>query len=198
MPPLPPVTQALLLAHVAVYFLFVLLGGAGEAMFALWPIGSGYFMPWQVVTYSFLHGGFGHLFFNMIGLWMFGGAIEQVWGGRRMLAMWFTSVLAAAACQLIVQAALGSNVPTVGASGGVYGVLLCFALLFPNQTIMLNFILPMKAKYLALIYGGLELMQGAFGRNEGVAHFAHLGGMLGAFLLLQYWRGRPPFGGFRR
>ena len=98
MPPLPPVTQALLLGNVAVFFLARLLGGGGELIssLALWPLGSGNFWPWQVVTYAFLHGSFEHLFFNMLGLWMFGSALEQVWGRNRYLQFYFASVLAAA------------------------------------------------------------------------------------------------------
>ena len=193
MPPMPPVTQALLLANVAIFFLGELLGPGLLSAFALWPIGHG-FWPWQVGTYAFLHGSFNHLFFNMLGLWMFGSELEHVWGQKRFVQFFTASVLAAAATQLIVNVLLGSLAPTVGASGGLFGLLLAYAMLFPNRTILLFFVLPMKAKWLVALYGILELYQGVYVMNSGVAHFAHLGGMLGGLLTLRYWRGQAPFG----
>jgi len=162
--------------------------------FALWPPGSGLFWPWQVLTYAFLHGGMVHLFFNMLGLWMFGGELEHVWGQKRFLQFYAASVVAAALTQLLVNALLGSNLPTVGASGGLFGLLLAFAMIFPNRIILLFFVIPMKAKYLVALYGVIELYQGVYVLNSGVAHFAHLGGMLGGLLTLRYWRGQAPFG----
>jgi membrane associated rhomboid family serine protease len=191
--PLPPVTQALLLANVAVFFLGELLGPGLLSSFALWPLGSG-FWPWQILTYAFLHGSFNHLFFNMLGLWMFGGELEQVWGQKRFIQFYTASVIAAALTQLIVNALLGSTAPTIGASGGLFGLLLAFAMIFPNRIILLFFVIPMKAKYLVALYGLIELYQGAYVLNTGVAHFAHLGGMLGGLLTLRYWRGQAPFG----
>jgi membrane associated rhomboid family serine protease len=193
MPPLQPVTRALLLINVAVFFLLPLLGGSVEALFALWPLGT-HFLPWQVVTYSFLHGNFEHLFFNMLGLWMFGSELERIWGEKRFLQFYAASVLAAAFTQLIVTALMGSVYPTVGASGGLFGLLLAFAMMFPNRVILLFFVIPMKARYLVLLYGLLELYQGVYVMNSGVAHFAHLGGMLGGLLMIRYWRGQVPFG----
>jgi membrane associated rhomboid family serine protease len=193
MPPLQPVTRALLLINVAVFFLLPLLGGSVEALFALWPLGT-HFLPWQVVTYSFLHGNFEHLFFNMLGLWMFGSELERIWGEKRFLQFYAASVLAAAFTQLIVTALMGSVYPTVGASGGLFGLLLAFAMMFPNRVILLFFVIPMKARYLVLLYGLLELYQGVYVMNSGVAHFAHLGGMLGGLLMIRYWRGQLPFG----
>lgn len=193
MPPLPPVTQALLLANVAIFFLGELLGPNLFAPFWLWPVG-GSFWPWQMGTYSFIHGSFNHLFFNMLGLWMFGAELEQIWGRKRFMVFYGSSVLAAALTQLIVNAVIGSAAPTVGASGGLFGLLLAFAMIFPNRIILLFFVIPMKAKYLVLLYGLLELYQGTTIMNSGVAHFAHLGGMLGGLLTLRYWRGQAPFG----
>ena len=194
MPSFPPVTQALLLANVAVFFLERLLGGGLFGLFALWPIGTGHFWPWQIVSYAFLHGSFEHLFFNMLGLWMFGAELEQVWGQKRYLQFYFASVVAAALTQLLVNALLGSMVPTIGASGGLFGLLLAFAMVFPNRIILLFFVIPMKAKYLVALYGLVELYQGVYIMNSGVAHFAHLGGMLGGLLTIRYWRRQPPFG----
>ena len=193
MPPMPPVTQALLLANVAIFFLGELLVPGLLSAFALWPVGHG-FWPWQVGTYAFLHGSFGHLFFNMLGLWMFGSELEHVWGQKRFIQFYTASVIAAALTQLVVNALLGSIAPTVGASGGLFGLLLAYAMLFPNRTILLFFVIPMKAKWLVALYGILELYQGIYVMNSGVAHFAHLGGMLGGLLVLRYWRGQAPFG----
>jgi membrane associated rhomboid family serine protease len=198
--PMPPTTQALLLINVAVFFLGELAGSAVNAtltsLFALWPIGNG-FMPWQIVTYAFLHGGFNHLLFNMLGLWMFGSELERLWGPRRFIQLYGASVLAAAIAQLVVSSITGSTFPTVGASGGLFGLLLAFGMIFPHRTILLFFVIPVPARILVLLYGAFELYQGYqgfYGTEPGVAHFAHLGGMLGGFLTLQYWRGKPPFG----
>ena len=193
MPSLPPVTQALLLANIAIFCLDELLGRTLTVWFALWPIGSGGFWPWQIVSYAFLHGSFNHLFFNMLGLWMFGSELEQVWGQKRYLQFYAASVIAAALTQLLVNALLGSSAPTIGASGGLFGLLLAFAMIFPDRVILLFFVLPMKAKYLVALYGLIELYQGVYVMNSGVAHFAHLGGMLGGLLTIRYWRRQPPF-----
>ena len=191
--PLPPVTQALLLVNVGVFCLQFLFGGWVERLFALWPLGEG-FLPWQVVSYAFLHGSFGHLFFNMLGLWMFGGELERVWGPKRFLQYYMASVLAAG----LTQATVTMNslpYPTIGASGGIFGLLLAYAMMFPNRTVVLLIPpVPMKAKWFVLLYGVLELFLGVTGTAGGIAHFAHLGGMLGGYLMIRYWRGQPPFG----
>jgi membrane associated rhomboid family serine protease len=196
MPPLPPVTKALLLICTALFCvnLFVPL----DMLMALWPPASQRFWPWQLVTYAFLHGDMMHLFFNMLGLWMFGSELERLWGARRYLNLLLASVLTAAGVQLIFTAVNGSAYPTVGASGGLYGLLLAYGMLFPNRVIMPLFPpIPMKARTFVVVFGGLELLMGLSGRT-GVAHFAHLGGMLGAFLMIRYWRGQAPFGGRRQ
>ncbi len=192
MPPIPPITQALMLACTAVFCVqfFVPL----EAWFALWPVASGAFWPWQVVSYAFLHGGMFHLFFNMLGLWMFGSELERLWGRRRYWMFLLAGVLAAAAAQMLVTLAVGSRVPTVGASGALFALLLAFGMLFPDRVIMPLFPpIPMKARTFVMVFGGLELLLGFLDRG-GVAHFAHLGGMVGGFLMIRYWRGQPPFG----
>jgi len=200
MPPLPPVTKALMLICTAVFALDMLLRSMLPLplWFALWPIESGQFMPWQLVTYAFLHGDVLHLFFNMLGLWMFGAELERLWGHKRLLAFLLASVLTAAATQLLVSALRHSYMPTVGASGGLYGLLLAYGMLFPNRTIMPLFPpIPMKARTFVAVFGGLELLQGMAG-SSGVAHFAHLGGMLGGWLTVRYWRGQAPFPSRRR
>lgn len=198
MPPLPPVTQALLLINVAAFFLDSLSGSLLSRWLALWPLGTN-FLPFQVVTYAFLHANFGHLFFNMIGLWTFGAELERLWGPKRFMQFYAASVLAAAAAQLLVTWLLGSVYPTIGASGGIFGLLLAFGMLFPTRVVMLIIPpIPLKARTLVIGYGAIELISGVYGSQQGVAHFAHLGGMLGGFLMIRYWRGQPPFRGRRR
>ncbi len=159
--------------------------------FALWPAGvpGSPFMPWQLVSYSFLHGNLTHIFFNMFGLWMFGRELELMMGQKRFLTYYFTCVIGAALVQLIVAGSQGGGLyPTIGASGGVFGILLAYGMAFPNRMVMLMFPpIPMKAKYFVLFYGLLELYLGVSGNAPGVANFAHLGGMLFGFLLLRYW-----------
>lgn len=161
--------------------------------FALWPFGSPRpeFMPWQLVSYGFLHGGLNHIFFNMFGLWMFGRDLERLMGAKRFIVYYMTCVIGAGVVQLTVAWLQGGIYPTVGASGGVFGLLLAYAMAFPNRTVMLLFPpIPMKAKFFVLAYGLLELYLGLSGRAPGIANFAHLGGMLFGFLLLLRWRMR--------
>jgi membrane associated rhomboid family serine protease len=193
MPPLQPVSKALLLACIAVFALQELLPPEFESWFALWPLTSGAFVPWQVVSYAFLHGDLWHIVMNMLALWMFGADLERLWGPRRFLIFVFAGILAAAIVQLGWTAIVGSRAPTVGFSGATYALLLGFGMMFPNRMVMLLIPpIPMKAKYFVLVFGVLELVLGVQGR-DGIAHFAHLGGMVGALLLILYWRGKGPF-----
>ena len=190
MPQLPPVTKAFLLACVALFCLQELVPQVGMLFgwLQLWPIRTGLFYPWQLITYAFLHGGLLHLFFNMLGLWMFGAELERVWGSKRYTQILVASTLSAALVQLLVTWMMGSMSPTIGASGALYGLLLSFGMLFPDRIIVpLIPPIPMKAKYFVAIFGALELFWG-YNNRDGVAHFAHLGGMLGAYLLIRYWR----------
>ncbi len=196
MPPIPPVTQALMLICTALFCLNVFV--PLDLWFALWPLSTGHFWPWQVISYAFLHGSMFHLFFNMLGLWMFGSELERLWGHRRYLQFLLAGILAAAGAQLFVTWIAGSPVPTVGASGGLYALLLAFGMLFPNRVIMPLFPpIPMKARTFVIVFGAIELGLGLMG-GGGVAHFAHLGGMVGGFLMIRYWRRQPPFGARRR
>lgn len=159
--------------------------------FALWPLSSSFpsFMPWQLVTYGFLHGDIYHIGFNMFMLWMFGRELELVYGPRRFLTYYLTCVVGAGVVQLLVAMLQGSIYPTVGASGGVFGLLLLFGMTFPNRMIMLIFPpIPMKAKYMVVLFGLLELYLGVSGSAPGIANFAHLGGMLFGFILIHRWR----------
>ncbi len=197
---LPPVTRALLIANIGIYLLQMLSGEALLVHFALWPLGpSPYsdvpgFEPWQIVTYGFLHGGLTHLAFNMFALWMFGGAIEQLFGTRPFALYYFVCVIGAALAQLaVVHFFTGGYYPTLGASGGVFGLLLAYGMMYPHSRIMLLFPpIPMPAWLFVTGYGAIELFLGVTGTQAGVAHFAHLGGMAIGFVLIQYWRGRLP------
>jgi membrane associated rhomboid family serine protease len=189
-----PLVRLLLLANVAVFGLQQFADDELFTHFALWPLGRHYlpgagfvgFEPWQLITSAFLHANLPHIALNMYALYSFGGMVERVIGTRRFAWLYFASVLAASAVQLIVVTATSAQVaPTVGASGGVFGVLLAFALLFPHSRVMLLFPpIPMKAWVLVAGYAFIELTSGVFGTSQGVAHFAHLGGMLGAGIVM--------------
>jgi membrane associated rhomboid family serine protease len=195
---MPRVTQALLIANVVVFGLQFLTGTLLISSFALWPLGSDQFpgaptfRPWQLLTYGFLHAGPAHLFFNMLALYMFGGDIEQLLGTRRYLVYYLLCVVGAAVTQLLVMGNIDRPpVPTVGASGGVFGLLLAFGMAFPQRRIILLFPpIPMPAWLFVTLYGLLELYLGVTGTSQGVAHFAHLGGMVVGFVLLTLWRGQ--------
>ncbi|MES2564749.1 MAG: rhomboid family intramembrane serine protease [Pseudomonadota bacterium] len=194
-----PVTQTLLIINVIGFFLQVSADPMMMANFALWPLhtatatgGELSFQPWQLVTYGFLHGGAAHLLFNMFALYMFGSDLEHVFGGKRFTTYYLVSVITAALAQLAVSAMSTSPpIPTVGASGGVFGLLLGFGLYFPHRKVMLLFLpIPMPAWLFVTLYGALELFLGVTGTQRGVAHFAHLGGMLGGYLTILAWRTR--------
>ena len=189
---MPPVTQALIVANVAVFLLQSVGGGALVEWFALWPIVSGpsdvpSFQPWQLVTYGFLHGNLTHLLFNMFGLYMFGSDIERLFGPRYFTSYYFACVVSAALCQLVVTGWIGAPAaPTVGASGGIYGLLLAFGMYFPRRMVVLMFPpIPMQARVFVFVFAALELFLGVTGTAAGVAHFAHLGGMLGGWLMIR-------------
>ncbi|RTL40017.1 MAG: rhomboid family intramembrane serine protease [Burkholderiales bacterium] len=187
MPPLLPVTKAFMLACVGFFCLLELLPGFGPLL-ALWPLNSGMFMPWQVITHVLLHRDVLHLAVNMFGLWMFGSELERVWGGRRYALILLAATLSTASVVLLLSWVTASLTPSIGASGALFGLLLSYAMLFPNRIILpLIPPIPMKVKYFVAIFGGLELILG-FNSSSGLAHFAHLGGMLGAWLLIRHWR----------
>ena len=194
--PIPPGTQTLIGLNVIAFALQSFLGGGFIQSLALWPLGSE-FAPWQVLTYGFLHGSLMHLLFNMFGLYMFGSDIESVWGRRRYVFYYLTCVISAAIAQLTVTWLTGSVYPTVGASGGVFGLLLAFGMMFPRRVVVLLIPpVPLPAWLFVTLYGLIELYFGITGTASGVAHFAHLGGMVGGYFLIQYWRSgtqRPRF-----
>ncbi|MDX1380869.1 MAG: rhomboid family intramembrane serine protease [Xanthomonadales bacterium] len=186
----PPLSITLIIACTAVFMMQVSM--SVPRSLALWPVGSGLFELWQPVSYAFLHGSWSHLFFNMFALWMFGLPIERAWGTSRFASFYLACVLGAAFTQLVVQWFAGEMWPTIGASGGVFGLLLAFGVTFPeNRVLLIFFPVPIKAKWFVLIYGVLELVFGVTGAMPGVAHFAHLGGLVFGALLLLRWGWRP-------
>jgi len=199
----PPFTQALIIANVLGFLLQMSFGSQMLIWFALWPGGGSGLgalplaAPWQLVTYSLLHGDIFHILFNMFAVWMFGANLERVWGARRMAFTYVSAVIAGAIAQLIVGAALGlGSGPVIGASAGVFGILLAYALMFPHTRIMLLIPpIPLPARVFVGLYAALELYLGVTGSQSGVAHFAHLGGLLGGWLGYRYGGGMS---GYRR
>ncbi len=193
----PPVSLGIIGACAIIYVFINMMGNPRllEAVFAslaLWPLESGRFLPWQLVSYGFLHGGFSHVFFNMFAVWMFGLQIEQAWGSRRFVLYYGVCLLGAALTQLAVQQVTGEYWPTIGASGAVFGLLLAYGVMYPENRVMLLFLpVPIKAKWFVLIYAGIELLLGVTNAMPSVAHFAHLGGLIGGGALLWRWGWRP-------
>lgn len=145
------------------------------------------FFIWQPVTYMFLHGGFSHVFFNMFALWMFGTELENQWGTKFFLKYYFVTGIAAGILSALVQP--NSQIPIIGASGAIYGLLLAFALMYPNRIVYFNFLIPIKVKYFVMIFAAIELFSSMGNGGDGVAHFTHLSGMIFGYLYL-LWRDR--------
>ena len=157
-------------------------------LFALNPI-TFITKPWQLVTYMFMHGGFGHLFFNMYTLYIFGSVLERVWGTKKFLLFYFVTGIGAALVHILVQYLTGSFALTVGASGAIYGILMGYAMLYPDSIMTLIFPpISLKAKWFVLIFAAIELFLGVTGTQAGVAHFAHLGGLIFGYLLMLDWK----------
>lgn len=206
----PPVTKNIILINILVWIMTAIGGDFMYENFSLFYPTSPFFKPWQVITHMFMHGGFWHLFFNMYTLFIFGCVLERVWGPKKYLLFYFVTGLGAAFLHTGVewiqakvwlgQIAEGSQqamlslhqlkmTPTVGASGAIYGVLLGYAMLYPDSILTLIFPpISLKAKWFVLIFGGIELVTGITGTGGGVAHFAHLGGMIFGYLLILYWK----------
>jgi len=185
----PPAIKHILIINV-IFFVGSMTPGVDTFLssFALYPITSGLFYPWQLVTYMFLHANLGHIFFNLFALWMFGQAIEYAWGTKRFTIYYFATGIGAGVLQLVVGLFGLSYAPVVGASGAVYGILLAFGMMYPNNYIMLLIPpIPIKAKYFVIIFGVLELFSGITNLNSGIAHFAHLGGMVFGYILIRFW-----------
>ena len=179
---LPPVVKNILIINIIVFLVHKVLTGMGyeyTQWLALFTPNTGYFRPFQLVTHMFMHAGFGHIFFNMFGLIIFGRVIESVWGSKRMFILYFVSGLGAAGLQLLVYYLSDMTAVMVGASGALFGLLAAFALLFPNVELMLIFLpIPIKAKYMVPAFAILSLFFG----------FAHLGGAIFGFFIALYWK----------
>jgi membrane associated rhomboid family serine protease len=207
---LPRITKILLFALTGAYVLQLLFPDEAMMFLALWPWGQHDlgtnsdgslftvgFYPWQLLSYAFLHGSFIHLFLNALALFQFGAVLEQTWGARKYVHYLLVCTVGAGLIQLLLVSSgvLGESVyPTVGASGGIFGLLLAYGMLFPNQRMMLIIPpIPMKARTFVIIFAVISLVMGVTGTQAGIAHFAHLGGMLFGWLMIRYWRGQPPF-----
>ncbi|MCI0450218.1 MAG: rhomboid family intramembrane serine protease [Chlorobi bacterium] len=192
----PPVIKYLLISNIAIFifqhFIFASFKAGGVPLsalflkfFALNPIASEVFpfYPWQLFTYLFMHGNFWHLFLNMFALWMFGMELENIWGSKKFLMYYLLCGVAAGLANILIAPLFNAlMLPTIGASGSVYGILVAFGMLFPNREIFLYFLFPIKAKYFVIIYMGIELL--SVGSNTGVAHLAHLGGGIAGFIYI--------------
>ena len=200
-PKLTPATRAIIVINVLIWLVEKAAWVPMAKYFALWPLATppGLFRPWQLVTYAFLHDPttIAHIFFNMFALYVFGPALENYWGPRRFVGYYLACVIAAGATQLAVEYAAGPGELTIGASGGIFGILLAFAMLFPRARLLLYFVIPVPAWLFVAGYAVLELFFGVTGREASIAHFAHLGGMLGGAIMMLYWRLRPDGGGWR-
>lgn len=192
---LPKFTQSIIVTNVVCFLVQQVLGDQMLQWFALWTpdgdwINSSLMAPWQFLSYSFLHENISHLAFNMIGLWMFGSDLERVWGVRRVALAYFASVLLGAVTQMIVAGMFNSaGMPVIGASAGVFGLLLAFALVFPTRRVMALILpIPIHARTFVFLYAILELTLGVTGTQVGVAHFAHLGGLLGGWIVYRFAR----------
>ncbi|MBQ4280247.1 MAG: rhomboid family intramembrane serine protease [Rikenellaceae bacterium] len=214
----PPVVKNLIIINVLFFMAETLLpretGNLIVEKLGLFFWQSDYFRPYQLITYMFLHGSIGHLFMNMFALWMFGRSLEYDLGPKRFLIYYMVTGIGAALIQLgvnwieisslhhsimtdggtqqdIIRLGQMINGVTIGASGAVFGILLAFGMLHPNVGIFIFLIpIPVKAKYFVIGYGVLELLSGVVGTSPGIAHFAHVGGMLWGYLLLRYWKKR--------
>ena len=189
---IPTVTKNILIINLIIFVATLINENFIVRVFALFYPTSPYFHWWQPITHMFVHGGFLHIFFNMYALFIFGSVVEQIIGSKKFTVFYFASGLGAAALHLLVSRLAGApNIPMVGASGAIYGVLIAYAMLFPDSRMTLLFPpVTLSAKWMVVIFAGIELLTGVTGTAEGIAHFAHLGGMVVGFLLILYWRKR--------
>lgn len=201
---IPTVTKNLVAINILMFIATLINENFMVANFAMFYPASPFFKPWQILTHMFMHGGFWHIFFNMYSLLMFGSILERSLGPKKFLIFYFVTGLGAVALhtgvewmQARVFIANGAAqayqgllvIPTLGASGAIYGILIGFAMLYPQARLTLIFPpIPMTAKWLVIIFAAIELFSGINGIQDGVAHFAHLGGMLFGWLLIRWWR----------
>ena len=185
---LPTMVKHLLIINVLMYLAYYVLLKQGiinlNYYLGIWSLSTGLFRIWQPLTYMFMHGSFDHLFFNMFSLWMFGSALENYWGSKRFLFYYLVCGIGAGLLNMLVP---GAHV-SVGASGAVYALLLAFGMMWPNNYIYLYFLVPIRTKWFIIGMIVIELFEGIFRSSDGIAHFAHLGGMLIGFLIILYWK----------
>ena len=189
----PPAVKWLLISNTAIWLLsfFAVRFGSGE-MFSLLALSPravlGHFAIWQLATYMFLHDpvGFGHILFNMLTLWMFGMDLERDWGSRRFLKYYFLCGIGAGICDVTVNAFIHNlDTRTIGASGAIYGLLLAFGMLYPDRTVLMSFLFPIKAKYFVMIMGAIAFLSSIGTAGSRVSNVAHLGGMLFGYAYLR-------------
>jgi membrane associated rhomboid family serine protease len=187
---LPPVTRVILVLNVLIFIVDLLTRHIISAYLALYSFEMEAFRPYQLVSHMFLHGSFGHIFFNMFGLFMFGRVLESVLGSKRFFTLYFLSGIGAALLQLSIYYFQHAPAIMIGASGAIFGILAAFTMMFPNVELMIIFFpVPIKAKYIVPIYAVLELFFGiASFEGDNIAHFAHLGGAVVGFILIKIWK----------
>lgn len=207
---IPPVVKNIIIINIIMFVATLIIGNFMYEKLSLFYFKSQFFKPYQFLTHMFMHGSFVHILFNMYTLFFFGSVLENVWGGKKFLLYYLVTGIGAAILHSLVlhfqatglenaitagsyqayeQLRILYNTPTVGASGAIYGLLLAYGMLFPNNIIGLVFPpVALKAKYFVIIFGAIELLLGLTGRDSGVAHFAHLGGMIFGFFLIMHWK----------
>ena len=194
-----PIVKHFIIINVIMFALTLLAENFMLEKFALFYFNSPFFKPYQLISYIFMHGGFMHILFNTYSLYIFGSVLESVWGGKKFFIYYMVTGIGAALFHLfitylriesgVLDPYLASIIPMVGASGAIYGLLLAYGVLFPNNVLTLFFPpVSLKAKYMVFVFGGLEFLLGLGGSGDGVAHFAHLGGMLFGFVILMIWK----------
>lgn len=185
---LPVVVKNLLIINAICYLAYVVLAQRGiinlNAYCSIWSLSTGGFMPWQPVTYMFMHANFDHLFFNMFSLWMFGATLENVWGSKRFL---FYYLICGVGVGLIHMILPFSHI-ALGASGAIYALLLAFGMMYPNNYVYLYFLVPIKTKWFIIGLVVVELFEGIFRSGDGIGHFGHLAGMLIGLIILLIWK----------
>jgi len=174
---LTPIIKKMMIIMGAVFLLQMVVSSRINLYLGLVPIlvWKKYFL-WQLATYIFLHGGFSHILFNLLALWMFGGELENYWGSRKFLGYFFFCGIGAGICTVVFSPY--QFIPVIGASGAIYGILLAYGWLFPNRPIYIYFLFPIPAKFMVIIYGLIELFASMEGTGGGIAHLTHLGGLL--------------------
>ncbi len=194
LPGFPPGIKWLLISNVAIFLVQLVTPGILEPYFALIPRFVIHGAVWQLASYMFLHGGVSHILWNMLSLWMFGSMLEQTWGTREFLKLYFFSGIGAGICIVLLSLVFGgTGVPTIGASGAIFGVMLACAVTWPDQTVLFNFLFPIKLKYMVMIVGAIAFL-GAWNPSSGVSNIGHLGGMLFGYIYMKLPRMR--LGGF--